>query len=146
VSIDVGEYAPRSKGRPDFQSDDDRHETVGVAFRAGPAVLMAPPAPLAPIDAPPSAGSAAHAQAEIAAMADRMVTSFSVGRIGRGGRDGHTVRMSLALGAHGKVDVELELRGDELTVSLCPDGPCTAETADLSAALERHLGVDVTIR
>ncbi|MBW2462754.1 MAG: hypothetical protein JRH11_13975, partial [Deltaproteobacteria bacterium] len=77
---------------------------------------MAPPAPLAPIDAPPAVGSTAQAQAEIAAMADRMVTSFSVGRIGRGGRDGHAVRMSLALGAspEGSVDAA----GGEVRVDL----------------------------
>lgn len=138
---------------PDARDSGDSGEAGDAPFRPGPAILMAP-AIAAPSSAmAPAAGSAAHAQAEIAAMAERMVTAFSVGRVGPGGERGHAIRMSLALGAgtglgqaSGVLEVELHLDGDELRVSLAPDARCAAEASALGAALEERLGADVTIR
>ena len=76
-------------------------------------------------------------------MADRMVTSMSLGRVGR---DGHEVRMLLSLGRRGVLGVSLTLRGDDLEIMLDPEGYARADAAGMASALERELGVRVSLR
>jgi hypothetical protein len=76
-------------------------------------------------------------------MADRMVTSMHLGRVGP---DGHALKMRLSLGRRGVLGVSLALRGDELDVTLDAETAAHADVARLARALERELGVSVSLQ
>jgi hypothetical protein len=82
-----------------------------------------------------------QALAELRAMADRMVTSMSLGQRG----DGHALKMKLSLGRRGRVGVSLALANDDLEITLDPETMTRADALSLSAAVERELGVRVSI-
>ncbi len=116
------------------------------------------PDPLAPFTPPPTvlgdvgpsgrvavsaaaSDPTARALAELRAMADRMVTSMSLGRRG----DGHALKMKLSLGQRGRVGVSLALRDDDLEITLAPETVTRADALSLAATVERELGVRVSI-
>lgn len=127
------------------REDDGRHPRVdregdgASPFQLLPPALQPPPGPQA---APPAAGTAG-AQAEVAALAERLLTSLRIGRVGH---RGHEVRMRLGGALDG---VEVRLRHDDagrVTAELHaePSARGRAERmARLLSAELRHRGAEL---
>jgi hypothetical protein len=117
----------------DARGEDD--DALGLAlepFTPPPPVLCRP---LGPASVPLTTGSAL-AHAEAAALADRLVTSLRVGKVGR---DGHEVRMRLAISERAEVDVRLRLVGGELTAHLVAARGAADEAEGIARALRTEL-------
>jgi len=123
------------------ETDDEGEAPQLAAFTPPPPVLGHLSRPTA--DPAAALGSPAQVLAEVAAMAERMVTSMSIGRIGQ---NGHALRMKLSLGRGSTARVDLRLHDDELEVDLETDGATAAEARALERALEERLGVSVSLR
>jgi len=113
-----------------------RDEIEGLApFHPPPPALLPPPAAVAP----PHAGSAA-ARAEAAALADRLVQSMRVGRVGR---DGHEVRLRLraadSLDASSGLEIRLRHEGGLVHATFVAESTSRAEAERIASALEREL-------
>ncbi len=145
---------PQPDPNPERESDGDERAALAEDDDASALAAFSPPPPvlgegsfgahLAPLSSQSVTPTdpTAQALAELAAMADSMVTSVS---IGRQGADGHALRMKLDLGARGAVDVRLSLLEDDLEVALSPESLTHAEAASLAATVERELGVRVSL-
>jgi hypothetical protein len=136
------EASPR---RPSRDDRDDRDDASLSPFAPPPSVLsiLGPALSVGAAAAPVSAHRTSLVLAEVAAMADQMVTSMSLGRVGR---DGHALKMKLSLGKRGSLDVNLALRGDDLEIDLTPEHVAHADIEALARALEQELGVRVSLR
>lgn len=118
----------RERERPPREAREDL-----TPFQPPPPALVAPQTPSVP--QPVVTGSAeAHAQA--AALAERLVTSMRVGRVGR---DGHEVRLRLAMRPQAGVEVRLRMVGDQLTAVLAADADCRGEALRMAESLEQEL-------
>ncbi len=126
------EIAERRDERPRERLGAEPREDL-TPFQPPPPALVVPVA--ASVAQPAAAGSAA-AHAEAAALADRLVTSMRVGRVGR---DAHEVRMRLALRGGSGLEVHLRVVGDRLTAVLSADPGHHHEAHRIAAALEHEL-------
>ena len=123
------------------RSDREHHERCGPDAREDLAGWAAPPPALLPpvvqhAAPPPAAGSAA-AHAEAAAMAEKLVTQL---RVGRTGRDGHEVRMKLAIRGTSGLDVRLAVHdGGRLSAELVADAGMHGEARRIADALRDEL-------
>ena len=125
--------APGSKPPSARASQDDGDRPALAAFLPPPSVLTAPLSTLHP--AAPHASSAA-ARAEAAALAERLVRSMRVGKVGR---DGHEVRLRLEVGAHGEVEVRLRHCEGALTATLVAERGTHGDAERLAGAVRREL-------
>ncbi|NOY92362.1 MAG: flagellar hook-length control protein FliK [Deltaproteobacteria bacterium] len=133
------ELQQQDAGRDDRLRDagvaQSQDETQLLAFSPPPAVLFAPTLAL-PAPTPVVAGSAA-AQAETAAMAQRLLDTLRVGRTAGGG---HQVRMRLAPGSRfAGVEVRLEEQGGELHAVLLAEPGADGRAAELAEEIVREL-------
>lgn len=119
--------------RPPRESRDPGQAREGLApFVPPPPALLVQPGTAA---AAPPQGSA-QAQAEIASLIERLVTSFRLGRVGR---DGTEIHMRLALRADAGVTARLRLENGELTAVLIAEAGAERDAQRLAAALEAGL-------
>jgi hypothetical protein len=126
---------PGHRGRQRHRADADPADTATASFWAATAGGAPPPSSAA---APAPTAGTALGHAEVAALAERLLTSLRVGRSGRGGRE---LRLKLA-GALEGVEVRLRHEGGELSAELCSE-PWATERA---ASLARRLGPALTAR
>ena len=113
--------------------DRSRESDALAPFQLLPPALLPPPGASS---APLVVGSAA-ARAEAAALAERLVTSLRVGRVGR---DGHELRMKLAL-AHGSgVEVRLRSEHGTLSATLVAEPGARAAADRIAEGLAAELG------
>jgi len=148
----LGAARPENEGRDakphtTRAAHDDGDRTLLAPFIPPPSVLAAPLS-TTPITAP--AASSAPARAEAAALAERLVRSMRIGKVGR---DGHEVRLRLDVGARGDVEVRLRHIDGALSATLVTDATSHADAERLATALRQELAdrgivcenVDVTI-
>ena len=131
----VGEPLPVVEKRDREQYGRDRsdgREDLG-AFPAPPPALLPPIAQSAP---PPLVAGSAAAHAEAAAMAEKLVTQLRVGRVGR---DGHEVRMKLAIRGASGLDVRLTMHEGRLSAELVADAGMQGEARRIAEALRDEL-------
>lgn len=124
---------PGSKPPGARASQDDGDRAPFAAFLPPPSVLAAP------VSTQQSAAphsSSAPARAEAAALAERLVRSMRVGKVGR---DGHEVRLRLEVGAHGEVEVRLRHSDGALTATLVAEPGSRADAERLAGAVRREL-------
>lgn len=117
---------------------DDGDRSLLTPFVPPPSVLAVPLA-ATPVSAPPGSSLA---RAEAAALAERLVRSMRVGKVGR---DGHEVRLRLDVGARADVEVRLRHVDGALTATLVTDGASHADAERLAATLRQELadrGID----
>ena len=119
----------------DTRRDDDREEMQLSALEpfSPPPPVLAPPV-LSPAAAPQSGSALAHAEA--AALAERLVTSMRVGKVGR---DGHEVRMHLAVSSRADVEVRLRLVDGALSAHLVASPGALSEAESIADALRSEL-------
>lgn len=125
--------APGSKPPGSRARQDDGDGATLAAFLPPPSVLTAPLSTL-PSAAPHA--SSAPARAEAAALAERLVRSMRVGKVGR---DGHEVRLRLEVGAHGEVEVRLRHSEGALTATLVAERGARGDAERLAGAVRREL-------
>gem|GEM_PF-6569525 len=148
----LGAQRPHDEGRDakphtTRAAHDDADRTLLAPFVPPPSVLAAPLS-TTPIAAP--AASSAPARAEAAALAERLVRSMRIGKVGR---DGHEVRLRLDVGARGDVEVRLRHVDGALSATLVTDAASHADAERLATALRQELSdrgivcenVDVTV-
>jgi hypothetical protein len=123
----------RATRRDAPRANDDADRSLLTAFVPPPSVLAAPLA-TTPVAAP-TPGSAS-ARAEAAALAERLVRSMRMGKIGR---DGHEVRLRLDVGASGDVEVRLRHLDGTLSATLVTDAPSYVDAERLAVALRHEL-------
>jgi len=134
----LGAPRPQNEGRdakPHITraGHDDGDRTLLAPFVPPPSVLAAPLS-TTPIAAP--AASSAPARAEAAALAERLVRSMRIGKVGR---DGHEVRLRLDVGARGDVEVRLRHVDGALSATLVTDAASHADAERLATALRQEL-------
>lgn len=112
---------------------DDADRSLLAPFVPPPSVLAAPLS-TTPIAAP--AASNAPARAEAAALAERLVRSMRIGKVGR---DGHEVRLRLDVGARSDVEVRLRHVDGALSATLVTDAASHADAERLASALRQEL-------
>jgi hypothetical protein len=126
---------PGRRGQHWHRADPDPADTATASFWAATAAWAPPPSSAA---APAPTAGTALGHAEVAALAERLLTSLRVGRSGRGGRE---LRLRLA-GALEGVEVRLRHEGGLLSAELCSE-PWATERA---ASLARRLGPALAAR
>jgi hypothetical protein len=126
---------PGHRGRQRHRAESDPADTATASFWAATAGWAPPPSSAA---APAPTAGTALGHAEVAALAERLLTSLRVGRSGRGGRE---LRLRLA-GALEGVEVRLRHEEGRLSAELCSE-PWATERA---ASLARRLGPALTAR
>jgi hypothetical protein len=126
---------PGPQGQRRHRADPDPADSATASFWAATAG-WAPPPSFAAAPAPTAGTALGHA--EVAALAERLLTSLRVGRSRRGGSE---LRLTLA-GALEGVEVRLRHEGGRLSAELCSE-PWATERA---ASLARRLGPALTAR
>lgn len=111
--------------------DDDR--SLLAAFTPPPSVLAAP---ICTNPSGPAPAGGGLARAEAAALAERLVRSMRVGKVGR---DGHEVRLRLAVGAQGDLEVRLRHQDGALTATFVADAASHADLERLEGAVRHEL-------
>lgn len=129
-----GQREQGAEGEPARRGPRDDATLDLAPFQPPPPALAVPPGHVAATA--PATGGSAQAHAEAAALADRLVTSMRVGRVGK---DGHEVRMKLALRRDAGLEVRLRLDGGRLTATLVGEPGHRAEATRLAEALEQEL-------
>ncbi len=135
----VDERDPR---RDEREPERDRDDEPLAPFAPPPPVLAQLAAPSAP-DATSLVSGSAAGHAEAAALAERLVTQLSVGRIGK---TGHELRMRVATARGDGLGVRLRLENGSLTAVLSPAPGARAEAERIADALRTELrarGVDL---
>lgn len=122
-----------TKSKHTRTASDDGDRTLLAPFVPPPSVLAAPLS-TAPIVAP--AVSSAPARAEAAALAERLVRSMRIGKVGR---DGHEVRLRLDVGTRSDVEVRLRHVDGALSATLVTDAASHADAERLATALRQEL-------
>ena len=124
---DAGEAASERRGARERAADD-------LATWAPPPPALLPPLTGAPVQSAPAGSAAQHAEA--AALAEQLVTSMRVGRVGK---DGHEVRMRLAIRGGTGLEVRLRAVGGSLSAELSADSGMHAEAHRIADSLREEL-------
>lgn len=129
----AGDDPPDTKLSVARASLDDGDRSLLAPFMPPPSILAAP---LCATPSAPLVVSGAPARAEAAALAERLVRSMRIGKVGR---DGHEVRLRLDVGARGDVEVRLRHVDGTLSATLVTDAASYVDAERLAVALRREL-------